>query len=239
MIAVIMAGGEGRRLRPFTYSIPKPLLPVGRRPIAEIIVRRLRKCGIDDIILALGYGADLIRAFFQDGGQFGVRIRYYQEETQLGTAGCLAHIPELANEHFLVTNGDVITDLDYAAFMERHNASRAALSVGIRHEEISIPYGVLDMKDGAVLKVTEKPTHRYCFNAGIYGVSPAAIPHIPQDTFFDMTDVINSLIASGDRVRAEEIGGFWFDLAKAADFERAAEELEGKYPMFLDRGEQA
>jgi NDP-sugar pyrophosphorylase family protein len=206
--------------------------------VAEIIVRRLRECGIHDIVMALGYGADLIRAFFQDGSHFGVRIGYYVEPHRMGTAGSLAHIPELANEHFLLTNGDLVTDLDYSAFLKNHIESGAPLSVGVRHEEIAIPYGVLNLKEKDVLSVEEKPAHRYCFNAGIYGVSPEALQLIPRDHASDMTDLISALIAAGRRVRAEEIGGFWFDLAKAADFERAVEELERKHPKLLDLDER-
>lgn len=231
--ALIMAGGEGRRMRPFTYTIPKPLLPVGKRPIAEIIVCRLRDCGIRDIIMSLGYGGDLIRAYFQNGSQFGVRISYFQEATKMGTAGCLAHIPELREEPFLISNGDILTDFDYALFLQEHVASGHPLSVATRTEELSIPYGVLDIVDGRIGGVEEKPVRKYCFNAGIYGVSPSAVAHVPGTSPFDMTDLINAVIAGGGGVRAQQIPGFWFDLARVDDFEKAIAQLEADHPDLL------
>jgi len=143
--AVIMAGGEGTRLRPFTHTIPKPLLPIGRKPVAQIIIERLAAHGITDIIMSVGYAADIIRAYFQDGRRFGVRISYYHEREKLGTAGCLAHLPALRDEPFLVTNGDLLTDLDYRDLLARHNADGAALTVATRTQTVSLPYGVLEI----------------------------------------------------------------------------------------------
>src|SRR5688500_4640745 len=117
-----MAGGEGTRLRPFTHTIPKPLLPIGRKPVAQLIIERLASHGFSEIIMSLGYAADLIRAYFQDGSRFGVKITYYEERERLGTAGCLAHLPQLRDEPFLVTNGDLLTDLDYRAMLDNHVA---------------------------------------------------------------------------------------------------------------------
>jgi NDP-sugar pyrophosphorylase family protein len=231
--AVIMAGGEGRRLRPFTYTIPKPLLPVGKRPIAEIIVTRLRDCGIADLIMTLGSGGDLIRAYFRDGSQFGVRISYFQETAPLGTGGCLKRIPELREAPFLVTNGDILTDVDFSELLDAHTASQAVLTVGTRWDESTIPYGVLDVENGHVRSVEEKPTRRYCFNAGVYGVSPAAIDFIPEDGVFDMTDLINQAVAADSEVRAFELSGLWFDLARVDDFEKAIARLEQTHPHLL------
>jgi mannose-1-phosphate guanylyltransferase len=233
--AVIMAGGEGTRLRPFTYTIPKPLLPIGRKPIAQIIVERLRACGIVDITMSVSYGADLIRAFFQDGSLFGVRITYFQEDERLGTAGCLAHIPNLRNGNLLVTNGDILTQTDYAAFVRDHEKSGAALTVATRSEEMTIPYGVLRVEAGAVRGVDEKPTMRYCFSAGVYALSERALDLIPATGRYDMTDLINAAAGAGVPVRACELGGLWYDLARTADFDRALAEIEKEAPeLFRD-----
>jgi NDP-sugar pyrophosphorylase family protein len=151
--AVIMAGGEGTRLRPFTHTIPKPLLPLGRKPIAQIIVERLRECGIRDITMTLGYAAELIQAFFQNGSQFGVNVSYFLEPSKLGTAGCLAHIPALRETPFLVTNGDILTDLDYCEFLDAHIDSGATLTVASRREKTSIPYGVLKLDGSRIISV--------------------------------------------------------------------------------------
>lgn len=231
--AVIMAGGEGTRLRPFTHSIPKPLLPIGRKPIAQIIVERLRDCGIPRITMAVNYGADLIRAYFGNGTQFGVRIDYFHEPRKLGTAGALAHIGDLGAEPFLVTNGDILTALDYGAFLAGHAASDAAMTVATRRDTMTIPYGVLRLgDDGAITGVTEKPRTDYTFSAGVYALSPAALAHIPRDRAFDMTDLINALPAAGLGVRAHPLDALWFDLANVDDFEKALAELERLDPAF-------
>ena len=231
--AVIMAGGEGTRLRPFTQTIPKPLLPLGRKPIAQIIVERLRDCGITEITMTLGYAAELIRAFFQSGSQFGVNVSYFHEPTRMGTAGCLAHIPEIREAPFLVSNGDILTDLDYSAFLDEHTASGAALTLATRREQVIIPYGVLKLDGDRILSVEEKPCMEYCFNAGLYAISPEALGHIPQDRPFDMTDLINALLAAGQSVRNVPLEGLWFDLARVDDFEKALAQIEKTHAHLL------
>ncbi|MBX7245992.1 MAG: NTP transferase domain-containing protein [Candidatus Sumerlaeaceae bacterium] len=231
--ALIMAGGEGKRLRPFTNSIPKPLLPIGRKPVAQIIVERLRDCGITTLTMSLEYAADLVRAYFQDGRQFGVTISYFQEPRKMGTAGCMAHIAELREGPFLVTNGDILTDLDYLGLLESHIKSGALLTVATRREQIAIPYGVLQLSDGRITGVEEKPKFDYTLNAGVYAVSPAALDLIPKDRAFDMTDLVNGVIASGGVVKAREIEGLWFDLAHIEDFEKAAARLQQTNPELL------
>jgi NDP-sugar pyrophosphorylase family protein len=231
--AVIMAGGEGTRLRPFTQTIPKPLLPLGRKPIAQISVERLRECGITEITMTLGYAAELIRAFFQLGAQFGVRVSYYHEPTKMGTAGCLAHIPELREAPFLVSNGDILTDLDYCQFLEEHIASGAALTLATRREQMTIPYGVLKLDGERILGVEEKPAIDYTFNAGIYAVSPSALQLIPREGVFDMTDLVNALLADSQVVRSVPLAGLWFDLARVDDFDKALAQIERSHPHLL------
>jgi NDP-sugar pyrophosphorylase family protein len=231
--AVIMAGGEGLRLRPFTHTIPKPLLPIGRKPVAQLIIERLAQCGIHDVIMALGYRSDLIQAFFQSGEQFGVRIRYFTDPTKLGTAGALAYLNDLNNEPFLVTNGDIIADIDYGEFVRSHGESGAIMSVAVREATVPIPYGVVEIEDGMVTRIVEKPAYSYRFNAGIYALSPAARQLVPKGQPFDMTDLINAAIAAGETVRAVTLPGFWFDLARVDDFEKALQEIETRYPHLL------
>ena len=232
--AVIMAGGEGTRLRPFTHSIPKPLLPIGRKPIAQIIIERLRDCGILHITMAVNYGAELIRAYFGHGTQFGVQLDYYHEPRKLGTAGALAQIIKPDDEPFLVTNGDILTVLDYGAFLQNHVAAKAAMTVATRNDTMTIPYGVLRFNaDGNVEGVTEKPSTNYIFSAGIYALAPSVVAHIPHEQPLDMTDLINTLAATGEVVRAHPIEGLWFDLANVDDFEKALAELEQNDPAFF------
>lgn len=222
--AVIMAGGEGARLRPFTYAIPKPLLPIGRKPVAQIIIERLRDHGFTDIIMTLEYGADLIRAYFQDGSQFGVNIGYYQEPRKMGTAGCIAHIPSLRQSAALVTNGDILTRLDYREMARAHGQSGAALTVAARTHQAHIPYGVLSIDGGRVTSIDEKPRIDYHINAGVYILSPEALEFIPRDTPSDMTGLINKLAQAGREVAAFPFDGAWCDLATADDFEKAQSE---------------
>jgi len=220
-----MAGGEGTRLRPFTHTIPKPLLPIGRRPVAQIIVERLRENHFNEIIMTLGYAAELIRAYFQDGSRFDIPVSYYHEPYAMGTAGCLRRIPALREAPFLLTNGDLLTDLDYAAFLESHAQSGAVLTVASRMGTVPIPYGVLHVEDGAVQGVEEKPDHRFTFNAGIYAISPEALQYLPENGRADMTDLIAELLKAGKSVRSEELTGLWYDLAAVEDFDAALNEL--------------
>lgn len=227
-----MAGGEGTRLRPFTHTIPKPLLPIGRKPVAQIIIERLADHGFTDIVMSLGYAADLIRAYFQNGQRFGVKITYFHEPEKLGTAGCLAHLPELRGAPFLVTNGDLLTDLDYSHMLKTHTASAAAMTVATRTQSVALPYGVLEVKQadesggGPIVGVREKPVHQYTCNAGIYALSPDAVSLVPASGRSDMTDLIQRLIDADKPVTSYPLQGYWFDLAQTDDFDRALQKLE-------------
>lgn len=221
-----MAGGQGARLRPFTHTIPKPLLPIGRKPVAQLIIERLAEHGFTEITMSLGYAADLIRAYFQDGQRFGVQITYFEEAEKLGTAGCLSHLPELREEAFLVTNGDLLTDLNYTELLSTHKRSGADITVATQTQVVSLPYGVLQLEDDRVTGVQEKPVHTYTCNAGIYAISPSALSLVPAEGPFDMTDLICSALKQGQTVRTYNISGYWFDLAQAQDFDRAIASLE-------------
>ena len=226
--AIIMAGGEGQRLRPFTNTIPKPLLPIGRKPVAQVIIERLKTCGFEHITMALGYGADLVRAYFRDGSQFGIKIDYVSENQKLGTAGALTMIEDIAeDESVLVTNGDVLTDIDYRAFMQKHESDQAIMTVGAVKREMICPYGVLDVDGETIRNVREKPKFEFIANAGIYAISAKAISLIPQATQFDMTELINKLRENQMTVNVQMIDGFWFDLATVDDFDLASKQIEG------------
>lgn len=226
--AVIMAGGEGQRLRPFTNTIPKPLLPIGRKPVAQVIVERLRASGFTHVTMALGYGADLVRAYFRDGSQFGLSIDYFEEPVKMGTAGCLSMIKGLNRQQaILVTNGDVLTELDYRAFLDAHIHNAVPMTVATVHRESVCAYGVFDVEEGRLIRVREKPKFSYIANAGIYALSPGALAQIPQGSPYDMTDLINKLIEKGTPPAIHNIDGFWFDLATVDDFDKATEQLAG------------
>ena len=228
MKAMILAGGLGTRLRPLTFSIPKPLLPVGERPILERIIEQLRDAGIGDVVLATGYQAELIRAFCGDGSKFGVSITYVHEHKPLGTAGPASALKgQLApGEFLLLMNGDLMTDLDFRAFVESSRAGGCDLTVAYAKYIYRSPYGVLSISDGAVQGVTEKPETEYAISAGIYCLNSAALDLIPQETFFTIPDLINKLLAAGKRIRAYPITGTWMGLESIEHFNEAVQKLQ-------------
>lgn len=229
--ALIMAGGEGTRLRPFTHTIPKPLLPIGRKPIAQIIIERLRRHGITDITMSLGYAADMIQAYFQDGSRFGVNLKYFVEDEKLGTAGCLGKITEFhSGEPFIVTNGDIISEVDYTDLLSAHNSNGSLITVAVRRGSFDIPYGVINTEGNQIVSVEEKPNHSYLFNAGIYAISPQAIVDCNINGKIDMTDVINFLLKKEKNVSPYELEGIWIDLARVQDFDKVLENIDlGKF----------
>lgn len=223
MKAMILAGGVGARLRPLTFSIPKPLLPVGEKPVLEIIIGQLRRAGFTRLVLATGYHAELIRAFCGDGTRFGLHVDYVHERKPLGTGGPLyAMRGRVApDEYFLLMNGDVITELDFAGFMAAGLASGCDLTVAYTHHLYRSPYGVLEIEGGAVTGVVEKPEHTYAISAGIYCVNARALQWVPDDTFFTMPELMERLRQAGRRVNAYRIPGYWLGLESVEQFEEA------------------
>ncbi len=223
MKAMILAGGMGARLRPLTFSIPKPLLPVGETPVLEIIIGQLRQAGFREIVLATGYQAELIRAFCGDGTRFGVRIDYAHETRPLGTAGPLDAMRGrvAAGEFFLLMNGDVITELDFAAFMRAGAESGSDLTVAYTRHVSRSPYGVLEIEEGSVTGVTEKPEQMHAISAGIYCVNARALQWVPEGAFFTVPELMERLQAAGQRVNAYEISGYWLGLENVENFEEA------------------
>jgi len=225
---MILAGGMGTRLRPLTFSIPKPLLPVGEKPILQRIIEQLRDAAITDIVLATGYQAELVRAFCGDGSRFGVKVSYVHEHKPLGTAGPASALKgELPPGDFLLLmNGDLITDLNFSEFIEASRASGCDLTVAYAKYTYRSPYGVLSIADGAVQGVTEKPETEYAISAGIYCLNSAAIDLIPEDTFFTMPDLMARLLMAGRRIHAFPITGTWMGLESVEHFNEAIQKLQ-------------
>ena len=228
--AVVLAGGLGTRLRPYTTVLPKPLMPIGDRPILDIVIRQLKAGGFDHVTISTGYLAELIEAFFGDGSKYGVKIDYYREDEPLGTVGALAMIDGLDEDDFLVMNGDVLTDLDYAALLERHNAGDAAATIATRERDIQISLGVLrfeDPEDGTRLTgYDEKPKMKYEASMGIYCFAPHVLKHIDRGKRLDFPDLVLKLIAAGEPVRAWRSDAYWLDIGRHDDYEAALEEFE-------------
>jgi NDP-sugar pyrophosphorylase family protein len=226
---VILAGGKGTRLQPFTTILPKPLLPIGDRAILEIVIEQLRLAGLTRLTLAVGYLSHLIEAVFGDGRAYGVSIDYHHEQSPLGTAGALAGIGGL-DEPFLMMNGDLITTLDYSALLDAHFESGNALTIATQERTATIDFGVLVLGDheGAtqpVVGYVEKPTSRHAVSMGIYVVDPSLLGLIEPGAYLDFPDLVLSSIAAGKQVGAYSYDGLWLDIGRHEDYERAINEF--------------
>lgn len=226
MKAVILAGGEGVRLQPLTYIIPKPLLPVGKKPVLEVIINQLKKFGFNDIFLLTGYKSELIKAYFHDGKNFNVNIKYFQEDKKLGTAGPLKALEGQIKEPFLLLNGDILTKANFKNIYKYHLKSKSKITLAYTSHKVDIPFGVIEIKKGAIQNIKEKPKLESSIGTGIYVVSPQVLKYIDKDEYMDLPDLINKLIKNKNKVSAYRINDYWIDLGKVKDFEKAASEAE-------------
>ncbi len=234
--AVILAGGKGTRLAPYTTVFPKPLMPLDDTPILEIVLRQFAARGFDRATLAVGHLAELMKAFCGDGSKFGIAVDYSREESPLGTAGPLALIDGL-DEPFLVMNGDVLTTLDYRAFLDEHVASGAVASIATKQRSTRIDFGIVETDEaGDITGYIEKPEHEYRVSMGVYAFSPGAIDHITSGERLDFPDLILRLLAADARVRAVPFDGYWLDIGRHDDFDQAQEEFQAKRDLFLPMG---
>lgn len=222
--AMIMAGGYGTRLRPLTEALPKPLLPVGERPVMELIVQKLRQAGIRRVNVATHFLGEKITEHFGDGHSFGVDIHYVAEEEPLGTAGALG-LMDLPDEPLLVINGDILTNVDFRAMLSFHTKHNANLTVSVRQYDLQVPYGVMECSGPYVKQVSEKPVYKFFVNAGIYLIDPEAFSFIPQGKHFDMTDLIEALICANRTVVSFPIMEYWLDIGQHDDYIQAQEDI--------------
>lgn len=223
MKAVILAGGIGIRLRPFTFSIPKPLLPIGEKPILEIIIERLKRSGFGEFVMAIGYKSKMVQTYFGDGRELGVRIDYLVEKKPLGTAGSLALFRDNfklgRNETFLLMNGDILTKLNFSRMIEHHTKNGFDITVGVKNMREQNVYGVIDIKDGLVRRIVEKPSKAQAVSAGIYLIKASALKEVPRGTFFTMPDLVNNLAKKGRPIGAYAIREFWMGMEGLQNFE--------------------
>lgn len=233
MDAVILAGGKGTRLRPFTMTIPKPLLPLGDVPIVEVVIRQLAAAGFQRVVLTLGHMGPMLSLVLGDGGRLGVSIEYCYEESPLGTAGPLRLIENLSDP-FLVMNGDLLTTLDFGALVAHHRASGAAATIATSQREVHIDYGVIET-DGAgrLGAYREKPTIGYQVSMGINVLSREAIAHIPADGPFDMPALMLRLRDAGRPVACHPTTCYWQDIGRFDDYQRASEDFTAEPGRFL------
>lgn len=233
MRAVILAGGRGTRLRPYTTVFPKPLMPIDDMPILEVVIRQLRHAGITDIVMAVGHLAELLQAYFGDGGRWGVHITYSREDQPLGTAGPLALIAGL-DDTFLVMNGDVLTTLDYRALLAEHRAHGGIATIATHARNVKIDLGVIETDGaGALTDYIEKPTYHYRVSMGIYIFEPAVRAYIEPGQRLDFPDLIHRLLDAGRPVQSYAFDGYWLDIGRPDDYEQAVEEFARLRGQFL------
>ena len=228
MRAVILCGGKGTRLRPYTTVLPKPLMP-----ILEVVMRQLKHAGIDRITMAVGYLAELLEAFFRDGSRIGVPIDYSIESQPLGTVGPLTLIDGL-DEPFLMMNGDVLTDLDYSDLLRYHRACGGVATIASYEREVKIDFGVIRTNDAnAITEYIEKPSYKYQVSMGIYVFQPEVLKLLKRNERLDFPDLVQLLIARGEKVVSYPFSGYWLDMGRPDDYERAIEEFENRKHEFL------
>lgn len=227
--AVVMAGGFGMRLRPLTDQLPKPMLPVGKRPLLELIIEQLRLAGIRQVNVATHYKSEMISEHFKDGQDFGVDIRYVKEDQPLGTAGALSLIEE-SNEPLLVMNGDILTRVDFRSMLNFHRENQADLTVAVRQYDFDVPYGVVETDGVNVMGISEKPVVRYFINAGIYLLNPSVCRMVPNGRAYDIPDLIAHLIQEGYKVVSFPIREYWLDIGKEDHYLQAQVDMaNGSY----------
>ena len=222
---VVMCGGLGSRLRPLTYDVPKPLLPVGGKPVLEHIISTLAESGFRQIYLAVNYMADQIQEYFTDGHRWGVQIDYVHEKKSLGTAGALSLLRDRLHEPTIVLNGDLLTGVDYAKVYEFHVERKFDLTMGVKPYQIQVPYGVVNLDGDYVNQLSEKPVYSFFTNAGIYILNPELISLIPHNEYHDMTDLISLILSQHGRVGAFPFHEYWLDIGRYNDYLLAQEDI--------------
>jgi len=236
MKAVVLAGGKGSLLAPYTKILPKPLMPIGDMPILEILLRQMKRYGIDEVVITVGHLAELLRAFFQDGKRFGLKIDYSYEDRPLGTAGPLSLVKDL-DETFLVTNGDVLTTLNFQNLVNYHKSKGAIATIAAHVRNVRIDLGVIQTNlDNDIVGYIEKPTYDLYVSMGIYVFEPRLLSYIGYNEYLDLPDLILKLINAGERVASFPFEGYWMDLGRIDDYEQAVIDYERLKPQFL--GEQ-
>ncbi len=233
MRVIIMAGGAGRRLLPYTSVLPKPLMPVGERPILDIVLRQLKRYGFKRITISVGHLAELIMAFFAKGERWGLDIDYAIEDEPLGTMGPLSQIEGLT-EPFIVMNGDLLTDINYRNVYDFHCKNGAALTVATYEKSVDISLGVLDVDQGSrVIGFREKPTLMFTVSMGIYVLSPSLLEMVPKHKHFGFDDLMYAMLAAKKPIQSYRHGGLWLDIGRREDYDNATEVFEAQRQKFL------
>ena len=258
MKAIVLAGGKGARLAPYTKILPKPLMPIDDMPILEVLLRQMKYSGVEEVVLTVGHLSELLKAFFQDGHQWGLHIDYSYEEKPLGTAGPIALVNGL-EDTFMVTNGDVLTTLDYKELIGFHKSQNSIATIASHKRQVHIDLGVLQRDESciargdvarmeacsyhdqcqfwqggcAVIGYDEKPNIDYVVSMGVYVFEPRVLDYIPKNVYLDFPDLVLKLIAAGEKVVSFPFDGYWKDLGRPDDYEQAAEDFSKMRTQFL------
>ena len=232
--AIILAGGKGTRLRPYTVVLPKPLMPIGEYPILEVVIRQLISYGFDHITLAVNHQAELIKAFFGDGSKWNIKIDYSLEDQPLGTMGPLKLIKDLP-ENFLVMNGDILTDLNFSEFYDNHSNNKELFTISSYTREQKIDYGVLEIDQNSVLTgFIEKPLKSFEVSMGIYMLSSKILEYIPEHAAYGFDNLMLAILKDKKRVSVKNFNGYWLDIGRPDDYMQAIEEFGEMKSRFIN-----
>lgn len=231
--AVILAGGKGTRLKPYTITLPKPLVPIGDdMPVLEIIIKQLKSHGFNHITLAVNHMSEIIKAFFGNGSKWDITIDYSEEDRPLGTMGPIKNIDNLP-ENFLVMNGDIVSDLNYGTFYDDHVLENNIFTISSFERDERVDYGVLTVKDNTLKELQEKPSIKYEVSMGIYMLSKSVLDYIPDDTEFGFDQLMHQLIKSDKKVSVNKHADYWLDIGRPSDYQMAISDYESKIKDLL------
>lgn len=223
--AIILAGGKGRRLKPFTYILPKPLVPVGEKPILSILLQQLKKYGIKDVVLCVNHMAELIMSYFGRGEKLGVNIEYSMEEKELGTVGPLKLIKDLP-DNFLVMNGDLLTDMNFIDFFNYHIKNKKLLTVSTYTRVVNIDFGVVKTSNNIINDFIEKPNYTFKVSMGVYAFNKKVLDYVPDNEFFGFDKLMLTLLKNNVGIASYDYNGYWLDIGRPEDFEMANEDIK-------------
>lgn len=227
--AVILAGGRGTRLAPYTTVFPKPLMPIHEQPILEIVLKQLKQYNISEVILAVGYLAELIQAYFGQGEKIGIDITYSREQEPLGTAGPLSLLQDQLTETFLTMNGDILTSLNFAKLLSYHRQNNAMATIAVHERTVNIDYGVIEINDDKTLRdYIEKPQLKYLVSMGINVFEPSVLRFIPPGEPLDIPDLIKVIQKNGGKISCYLSDDYWLDIGRHEDYQRALDEYPSK-----------
>jgi dTDP-glucose pyrophosphorylase len=223
---ILMVGGLGARLRPLTNNTPKPMLNVGDKPLLQTILKGFVNSGFTNITMCLGYKANLIQDYFQDGSDFGASINYVIEEKRMGTAGALTLLKKGQNKPFFVMNGDLLTNINFEKMLDFHKLNNSKATMGVSEYDVKVPYGVVNLNNETIVSIEEKPVHSFFINTGLYILEPECIDLIPNDEFYDMPSLFEKLIKNNKKTISFPLKEYWLDIGRVVDYEKANREYD-------------